>query len=128
MFRGYQVTNLLKITIDNIEKVGEIVDTAVDNGANTVRNINMTVSNQEHFYQQALVNAIKNAQEKAALVADTLGVSIEEIPSHLKEISSTSPEQPRAFVLGVSTEKAATTLIEAGQFKITALVEANFQY
>ncbi|WP_026907919.1 SIMPL domain-containing protein [Paucisalibacillus globulus] len=128
VFRGYRITNLLTITIDQFANVGEIVDIAVDNGANTVRNIDMTVSNQERFYQQALVKAIKNAQEKALLIADTLGVSINEIPSDLKEITSTSPEQPRPFVLGVSTEKVTTTPIEAGQFKITALVEANFQY
>ncbi|WP_096273098.1 SIMPL domain-containing protein [Paucisalibacillus globulus] len=128
VFRGYRVTNLLTITVEDIEKVGEIVDIAVNNGANTVRNINMTVSNQDRYYQRALANAIKNAQEKSLLVADTLGVSINEIPDQLKEISSTTPEQPRPFVLGVSTEKASTTPIEPGQFKITALVEAIFHY
>ncbi|WP_042143231.1 SIMPL domain-containing protein [Paucisalibacillus sp. EB02] len=128
VFRGYRVTNLLTVTIDNIDKVGEIVDIAVNNGANTVRNINMTVSNQDRYYQRALANAIKNAQEKSLLVADTLGVSINEIPDQLKELTSTSPEPPRPFVLGVSTENAATTPIEAGQFKITALVEAIFHY
>jgi uncharacterized protein len=128
VFRGYRVTNLLTVTIDNIEKVGEIVDIAVNNGANTVRNINMTVSNQERYYQRALANAIKNAQEKTLLIANTLGVTINEIPKQLKEITTTSPEPPRPFVLGVSTDKAVSTPIEVGQFKISALVEAVFQY
>jgi uncharacterized protein len=128
VFRGYRVTNLLNITIEDITKVGEVVDIAVDNGANTVRNINMGLSNQKRYYRQALANAIKDAQEKAALVAETLGVTINQIPAKLKEVSNSGMEPPRPFVLGVSTEKAVTTPIEAGQMKVTALVEAVFHY
>ncbi|WP_047985748.1 SIMPL domain-containing protein [Ornithinibacillus californiensis] len=128
VFRGYQVTNLLTVQIDEIEKVGEIVDIAVDNGANTVRNIELTVSDKNPYYNQALTNAIQNAQDKATTMAQTLGVSINQVPIRLKEITSMAPEPPRPFVLGVSTESAATTPIEAGQLEIKAQVEAEFTY
>lgn len=126
--RGYQVTNLVTVLIEDINKVGEIVDIAVDNGANTVRNITMTVSNQEVYYRQALTKAIKDAQEKASVVAKTLNVTINQIPTKLRELSGVTPEPPRPLVLAASTEKAFTTPIEAGQFKVIAQVEAEFGY
>lgn len=127
-FRGYRVTHLLSVRISNIEKVGEIVDVAVDNGANTVRNIQMSLANPQQLYNEALTLAIQNAQEKALSIAQTLGVSINTIPINVKEITNLSPEPPRPFVLGVSTEKISSTPIEPGQLEILARVEANFQY
>ncbi|GIO26668.1 SIMPL domain-containing protein [Ornithinibacillus bavariensis] len=127
VFRGYRITNLLQITIDNIENVGKLVDIAVENGANTVRNIQMSVSNHEELYNLALANAIKNSQEKAAIVGETLGVTINQTPFKVKEITARRPEIPRPMVLGLSTE-SATTPIEAGQFKITAMIEADYQF
>lgn len=127
-FRGYRVTHLLTIRISNIEKVGEIVDIAVDNGANTVRNVQLSLANPQQHYNEALSLAIKDAQEKATTIAETLGVSINTIPTKVKEISTISPDQPRPFVLGVSTEKISSTPIEAGQLEILARIEAKFQY
>ncbi|WP_010097846.1 SIMPL domain-containing protein [Ornithinibacillus scapharcae] len=127
-FRGYRVTHLLTIRISNIEKVGEIVDIAVDNGANTVRNVQLSLANPQQHYNEALTLAIINAQEKAAAVADTLGVSIHTIPTSVKEISTIPPDQPRPFVLGVSSENISSTPIEAGQLEIVARVEADFHY
>jgi uncharacterized protein len=126
-FRGYRISNLLTITVDNIENVGKLVDIAVESGANTVRNIQMSVSNHEEYYNQALANAIKNSQEKAAIVGETLGVTINQTPLRIKELTNISPGVPRPMVLGLSTEKASTP-IEAGQFKITATIEADYQY
>lgn len=128
VFRGYRVSNLLTIKIENIERVGEIVDIAMENGANTVRNIELNVSNQQRYYQQALANAIRNAQEKATTIAETLGVTIPPTPTHLKEITSQTPEIPRSYVLGIATDSAVTTPIEAGQNQIKAFVEATFHY
>ena len=128
IFRGYRVTNLLTVKIDNLDTVGEIVDIAVDNGANTVRNIELTISNPVLYYQQALEKAIQNAKAKANTAAQTLGVTIPEVPARLKELSSITPEPPRPYVLGVSTESAVSTPIEAGQNQIRASVEATFIY
>lgn len=128
IFRGYRVTNLLNVTIEDINRVGQIVDIAVDKGANTVRNIMLTVKNKERYYTNALQNAIRNAQEKSQAVGETLGVTVDQIPFNIKELGTRPPEEPRPFVLGVSTEQAATTPIEAGQMKITATIEAYFRY
>ncbi|MFS0673365.1 SIMPL domain-containing protein [Ornithinibacillus sp. 179-J 7C1 HS] len=128
VFRGYRITSILTIKIENIQSVGEIVDIAVDSGANTVRNIDLTISNPDRYYHQAFEKAIQNAKAKADTAASTLGVIVPDVPARLKELSNLTPEPPRPYVLGVSTESAVTTPIEAGQNQIRASVEATFNY
>ena len=45
-FRGYEVTNYLKVVVRNINDVGERIHTAVKNGANNVENISFIVSDK----------------------------------------------------------------------------------
>ncbi|MFD2043623.1 SIMPL domain-containing protein [Ornithinibacillus salinisoli] len=127
IFRGYQITNMLQVTIDAMESVGLIVDTAVEQGANTVRNIQLTVANQDRYYEEALKKAVENAQVKASIIAQELGVSISVVPFKLKEVTRREDSVPRPAVLGVSTENA-TTPIEPGRMEIQAQVEAEFHY
>ncbi|MUK88627.1 DUF541 domain-containing protein [Ornithinibacillus sp. L9] len=127
IFRGYRVTNLLRVIIEAIDKVGLIVDIAVDHGANVVRNIELTIANQDRYYEEALKRAVENAQVKASIIAQELGVSISSVPYSLKEISRREDTVPRPVVLGVSTE-SPTTPIEPGRLEVNAKVEAEFQY
>ena len=53
IFRGYEVSNNLKVIITNINSAGEIIDTAVKKGANTVSGINFIVSDQTKYYYEA---------------------------------------------------------------------------
>ncbi|WP_238343531.1 SIMPL domain-containing protein [Gracilibacillus saliphilus] len=127
IFRGYRVTNLLEVIIEPIDKVGLIIDTAVDYGANTVRNIQLTVANQDRYYLEALQKAVENTQIKASIIAQELGVSISSIPYSLKEISRREESESRPVVLGVSTDSPITP-IEPGRLAIKAKVEAEFRY
>ncbi|SET53808.1 hypothetical protein SAMN05216389_11436 [Oceanobacillus limi] len=127
LFRGYQVTNLLQVIIEPVDRMGTIVDIAVENGANTVRNVQITVANKEQFYEEALKKAVEKAQVKASIIAQEIGVSIRAVPFKLNEVPTREDGRPRPMVLGVSTENT-TTPIEAGQMQITAQVEAEFRY
>ncbi|WP_277674528.1 SIMPL domain-containing protein, partial [Piscibacillus halophilus] len=50
-FRGYQVTHILRVTVAEIARVGQVIDGAVDAGANRVLDIQFSVSHPEVFYQ-----------------------------------------------------------------------------
>ncbi len=127
IFRGYRVTNLLKVIITPINKVGPIVDIAVDHGANIVRNIELTMANQDRYYQEALKRAVENTQVKVSIIAQELGVSVSAVPYSLEEISRREDRESRPLVLGVSTD-SPTTPIEPGKLEIKAKVEAKFRY
>lgn len=125
LFRGYQVVQLLEVTLQKIKQTGIIIDTAVNHGANIVTNIRFTVAHQDAYYNQALALALKNAQKKARVVADTLKVTLNEIPMNITETSQIAPPRPYEVA---AFAKSAETPIMPGQIQITAHLEAQFGY
>ena len=125
VFRGYEVSNNLKVIITNINSAGEIIDTAVKNGANNVSGINFIVSDQTKYYYEALRLATTDAQNKASVIANKLSVRLNIIPIQINEI-----DKGTITPLGVMTLKQASgaTPIEAGENAITADIEAVFIY
>ncbi|MEH7501475.1 SIMPL domain-containing protein [Neobacillus drentensis] len=126
IFRGYKITHILQVKIEDLSLVGKIVDTAVQNGVNYVSNVQFTAKNKESFYQQALVLAVNNATDKAKTIADTLNVTLIPTPRLIIEGGSTVQplfNQPGAFVKG-----AASTQFEPGQIIVKANVIAEFHF
>ncbi len=80
---GWRATQILKIKIADLTKVGTIVDIAVTNGANQINNIefSLTDEKQKEYEQQALAQATKNAKAKAETIAESLGVKLSKIKS-----------------------------------------------
>ena len=126
IFRGYKITHILQVKIEDLSIVGKVVDTAVQNGVNYVSNVQFTAKNKDYFYQQALVLAINNAIQKAKTIAGTLNVTLIPTPRIIIEGGSTVQpvfNQPVAFV-----KAAASTQFEPGQIIVKADVIAEFHF
>ncbi|WP_297420972.1 SIMPL domain-containing protein [Clostridium sp.] len=123
VFRGYEVSNNLKVQINDVNSAGQVIDTAVRNGANTVSGITFIVSNESKFYYEALGLALEDAQNKAVVMANELKVKVNIIPIKVNE-----QYKGNITPLPVMTFKStsAGTPIEAGENKITADIEAVF--
>ncbi|MEH7009874.1 SIMPL domain-containing protein [Neobacillus niacini] len=126
IFRGYKITHILQVKIDDLSIIGKVVDTAVQNGANYVANVQFTTKYKDSYYQQALVMALNNASNKAKTIANTLRVSLNPTPILVTEGGDTIQpfeSQQVAFVKGVSS-----TQIQPGQLIIKASVSTDFKY
>ncbi|WP_342432263.1 SIMPL domain-containing protein [Neobacillus sp. FSL H8-0543] len=125
IFRGYKVTHILQVNIDDLSTVGNVVDTAVQNGANYIANVQFTAKSKESYYNQALSMALKNAGEKAKTIANTINVSLFVTPVLVTEGGGTVQpfESQQTFVKGVSS-----TQLEPGQLVIKATVSAEYKY
>ena len=80
---GWRASQTLKIKTEDMNKVGEIVDIAVSNGANQINNIEFTLSEkrEQEFKQQVVAQATTNAKEKAETIANSLDVRLVKIKS-----------------------------------------------
>lgn len=126
IFRGYKITHILQIKLEDLSLVGKIVDTAVQNGVNFVSNVQFTVKNKDAFYKQALVLAVNNATDKAKTIARSLNVELIPIPSVIVEGGSTV--QPIFNQLGTFVKASTSTQLEPGQIIIKAEVIAEFHF
>lgn len=63
-FSGYQVYNTVEFTTNELDELSEIIKTASENGANVFNGITFKLSDFSEAYNQALNNAIMDAQTK----------------------------------------------------------------
>lgn len=73
IFRGYTLENNLVIKVRNIENVGQVLDKALESGANQVLGVNFTYEGAENLKEQLLKQAIENGRKKAEIVANADG-------------------------------------------------------
>lgn len=125
VFRGYKITNNLNVTVRDLSKIGDVINTSIANGANNIGNINFTISNVNLVYREAIRLACKDAKEKAEGIARNFGVAIYDVPCRVEEQGDN---------YGLANENAgfkaisAGTPIKSGEIEITAIVKAVFDY
>ncbi|SFQ35812.1 hypothetical protein SAMN05421670_1734 [Psychrobacillus psychrotolerans] len=126
VFRGYEVTNAITVKLEDIEKVGSVIDTAVANGANSVSSIQFGLDNPEVVYQQALQKALQHAQINAQTIAQTMKLTLYPQPiSIVEEHQQNGPELYKT--LSIASSQMGTP-IEQGKISVSATVTVKFQY
>ena len=78
---GYQVNISLTVTVREIDKVNQVIDTATAKSANTVGRIQLTVDEdkKKQLLQEAREEAVKEAKEKAVSLAKAAGITLGKI-------------------------------------------------
>ena len=76
---GYTATNQIRVTLDDLTKVGNIIDTAITAGASNVSNVTFTVKDDAPHKNAALKKAFNNAKEKAQTIAAASGLALKKI-------------------------------------------------
>lgn len=125
VFRGYEVTNAITVKVKDIGQIGNVIDTAVQNGANRISGIQFGVENADIFYQEALRLALRDAQTKAKTIADSMKLTLHPQPI---EIVEESVGEPVPFKSVAMAEQSLATPIERGKITISAAVRVKFQY
>jgi len=75
----YVVTNMIYVTIKDISRISEVIDAASDKGANNVYSLNFQATENKEATRQAINLAVKNAQEKAQMLAQAAGKTLGEL-------------------------------------------------
>lgn len=127
--RGFQVTNVLSVTLRDINKTSQVVDDAVRAGGNetTIQNLAFTIDKPDDLKQQAREKAVADAKSKAETLAKAAGVSV----GDAMNISESSYAPPifdaRAGIAGPATGEAApSTPIQPGELDVTVDVSVTW--
>lgn len=76
-FIGYKCTHNLKLEFDfNMERLNETLSAIASSGANPEFEINFSIKDKNAVSAQLLQNAVKNASDKAAVLAAAAGLSL----------------------------------------------------
>ena len=121
---GYKASNSISVTLDANGDIsaGEVIDTAIEGGANTVSAAYFFLSQQRQLeVQQGLIeDAIANARHRADIAAGAVGIEITSIKSiNLNDVSFPPFYYARA-------EELSSTQILPGQQEVTMTVNVVY--
>jgi uncharacterized protein YggE len=120
---GYRVSNQVRVTVRKLEDLGKILDAAVGAGANSIFGISFNVADPTSYQQQARAAAVKDAQTKAAQLAQAGGITLGKIVS-IDETQVSTP-YPRAAAAPLALSSSAVP-VETGQLEVDVSVQVRF--
>jgi uncharacterized protein YggE len=116
---GYTATNIVRVKLSTLSRIGEVIDAATAAGANRVQRILFSLANEESVRAEALRQAARKARAQADALAAALGLRVVRVLSASEE---SVPVRPFESVQALRAQAAATTPIETGPIEVTATV------
>ncbi|HLW48805.1 MAG TPA: SIMPL domain-containing protein [bacterium] len=120
---GYQAVNRVVVTVDDISRVGQVIDAGVGAGADGVDSLNWSLRDPTASRAQALRIAVQNAQATANAIASAAGVG----GVRLVRIEQTSAFVYPRQAVGVIQAAPATPVLP-GTMPVDAQVRAVFAF
>ena len=79
--KTYAVDNTVYVTVRDLDKLGDLLDTVVQAGANTVNSVQFDVADKAEALKTARAEAVKDGKAQAEALAEAAGLSLGEIQS-----------------------------------------------
>ncbi len=126
VLRDYVARNSVEVRLDDLNRVGEVVDLATASGATTIRNVRFDLKDRTTAEREALAAAVADARARADAIAAAAGHASLTVWRIVEE-GAAPPPGPRpmtARMLGAVGGAAPPppTPIEAGDIEIRARV------
>jgi uncharacterized protein YggE len=120
---GYQVSNSVSVTIDDLARLGPAIDVLVGSGANSLGSVTFEIRDPKPLEAQARADAIRDAMLKAETYAKAAGLQLGPIVN-----ISEGSEQPRPMFRAMAMAPSnAAPPIAAGEQSVSASVSVTFQ-
>lgn len=127
---GYSVSNQITVTVDNIDIVGNVIDTAINAGANSVNSVEFSLKDPQSYKDKVLVQAINDAKRKADIIAKTLGKNVVNVVSVNFNNSYIEARTFNSMMYAKAADSAAvgaSSPIQAGDISVKANVSIVFE-
>lgn len=118
--RGYVARNTVEVRVDELPKLGDILDVVVGAGATTIHSLQFDVKERDQLVAAALQAAVKNALSKAQAIASGSGRTIDRV-IRIEELGGNEPV-PMMRQFAMATRAEASTPVAPGELEIRAQV------
>jgi uncharacterized protein YggE len=119
--RGYVARNSIEVRVDELAKLGDILDTVVSSGATTIHSLRFDVKEREQLLAASLQAAVKNAMAKAQAVATGSGRAIDRVIK-IEELGGTERPVPMMRQYSMATKTDSSTPVAPGELELRAEV------
>ncbi len=123
---GYVARNAVQVLVRDIAKVGTLIDTAIEAGANSVGSLDFMSSRAEEVRREALQLAVQRACEDAQVMARAAGGSLGQL-IELSASNTRMPPRPSGAMMRMDAAEASTP-IQQGELAVEAMVSARWAF
>ena len=124
---SYTASSTLSIVTHDMDGTGAIIDTAFTAGANTLNGIEFSVENTETIMDEAYVQAMLDAHDKAELLAQTEGASVRSVVSIEQGGSYSYDSLSNATRMETSADMGSSTFVQAALIEVSASVSVTYE-
>ena len=126
---GYRAINMVQVTIDEVRRVGAVIDAALQAGSNRVAGLNFELKDPESARREALRLAVARARADAEAVAtaagQVLGPPLTINTSEWQPVPKYTPEM--AMARGGDMAQAPPTPVQPGTVSVSAMVMITYR-
>ena len=121
--KGYVARNMVEVRVDDVSRVGEIIDLAVGSGVTNVHGVRFDVKQRDSLEREALKRATADARARAEAAASGAGRTIDRV-LRIEEPGSRPYPVPSTVMMGRAVAEAAAppTPVVAAEIEIRAAV------
>lgn len=123
---GYKGEAIITLSLDDTALVAQAVEASVGAGANEIRSLDYRKKNEDALRVEMLRQAVANAMDKAAAMAETLGRKLGKAISVEEQGYSMRAPDTRAF-LAKSMSAAGQEAFSPGSIEVSASVLVVFE-
>lgn len=125
--RGYIAERQMGVKVDDLEKLGRLVEGAVAAGVNQVSAPQLDSSRRESMHREALALAAQDARANAKVLAETLGAKLGDPISVSDRSAPPQPPVPQPRMASMAMESDSAATYNAGDLTFTASVTVVFE-
>jgi uncharacterized protein YggE len=119
--KGFVARNAVEVRVDDIARIGEVVDTVVQGGATAISGIRFDLQDRAAVEREALRLAVADARARAEAAASGAGRTIDRI-IRIEDARETRFPPPRPMMMAMRADAAQETPIEPGVIEVRARV------
>lgn len=127
---GYTVSNEILVIVDDINKVGNVIDTSINAGANSIGSVEFGLKDSDGYKEKALREAVLDARRKADTIAAALGktiVNVQSVSANNSYVEARSYNNAMYTALKAADSAGASSPIQAGDISVKANVNIVFE-
>ncbi|BEU87085.1 SIMPL domain-containing protein [Selenomonas sp. TAMA-11512] len=124
---GYRVDNNVVVVVNDVNKVGSVIDAALAAGANDITSLNFGAKNTTTVRKAALERAVADARAKADILAAAIGkriVGIRSVAENVSPVGERNFLMAKSFAAGAAMD--AATPIAPGSLEMNANVYIDY--
>ena len=123
---GYEVANMVEVTVRDLATLGAVVDAALAAGATSMDGLTFRVSDPALPEREARVAAMGEARARADVLAEAAGLTIQGVTDILEGGPSRPPGPfPKAERMAMAADVA--TPVEAGMLEVAVTVTVTYR-